>query len=346
MEILNQQQDRQLLLSVTKFDNIRETYQHNLKLAINYLQHLEFSTRNDNILVRLIKSMDLPYGYDIDIFTDLAIERSMQVARQFGFCTNTSHGSRSSRSIYGVNAIEYIISDESYFSIFKEYANWKEITALKVITHYNTDLSFRPKVLNETGLVVLALNIPLMLLQYKAFRQAYPGHSVNTFVSRFVLSNMLKSHVDIVMLNRLKCSFYQKPCDVSKGAYPFSINTYEHTLNDVHKYLLRVLRDKPLPYSDVLLNVPTVSGSNILTSIKPPEMLKNRYTSWLLLVAQLDTVMFVIDVLGAKGLRSNSAYIHRLQYQLLNLLSSNTLTLVDSVIYNEVIAKIEKLLSV
>jgi hypothetical protein len=87
----------------------------------------------------------------------------------------------------------------------------------------------------ETGMVVIAINLPMLMVQYRAFRKAegwFPGQvddkSAMMFVHMYALPNMLFSQLDQTLFNRNRRLQVGIPPGWSISKYPFSLTGSEN----------------------------------------------------------------------------------------------------------------------
>jgi hypothetical protein len=234
---------------------------------------------------------------------------------------------------YGEKVKEIILYVENYFSPFTVSKNWKDLRPVTVLDHPISDLNLllpNGKV-NSTaeGLAVIAVDIPLLLTQYRFFlmEQQYNTESVlgaNHFVYKYVLPNMLHSHIDLVILNRLMNLFYGAPMSTNLFKYQFPIVDYSQAVDRELKRTLGRLKNSRTQYFGYIQNMLSISNPSMTDSLNMPDLAKTRQVWWAMFLTRLKVMKFLIDVGGDSGVRTNGYYIGKIKLDIKRLTNAKS----------------------
>lgn len=347
------------------FELVKRTYQNTIDTIINYYQHRTFAVKSNHLLCRIINIGMIPISYDKDRFNEVALVRSPYLAKHFNLTSPINYGS-TFKDVFYSNCTEFILYDDSDFDHNLVLQDWRNICAVKVLDHpiSNTgflipsgnggiinnkekEIEFESDTANlysDKGMAVISINIPLLLTQYKGFLLESINNtnitselSVANFVHMYVLPNMLYSHVDLVVLNRMMNIFYGAPMGESYRKYPFPISNYNSKLDYVLKQSLIRVKTSSYIYPSMLMNMPSVFNDSILKSLIIPDITQTSQVWWLLILSRLKVMKFLLDISNEKALSNNRSYINSLKINIKNLKRNSVYkTLLPDDIYYEV----------
>lgn len=326
-----------------EFELIKRTYIAEVKHIVDYFNTRVYAVKSDHLLARLLTIAGIPFQYDLNRFTELANTRTPYIAKTFNFTDPTNAGRLFKGMFYGEGTTEIIISDDEYFEPHTALADWKNIQAVKVMMHPVSSLSLlllNGKVnTSDTGLAVININIPLLLVQYRGFVEEQQLKinngsvsllSVQHFIHMHVLPNMLYSHIETVVLNRLMNLYYGAPNGVALKKYPFQLSNYESKVDKVLGVILKKIKNNRLPYYTTLKIIPSIFKEDCQDSLLMPDIAKTRQVIWALFMSRLKIMKFLIDVGDKPGQYANTFLIGRLQRDIKYLLNTNMLPVVLS----------------
>lgn len=338
---------------------LRRMYQREIATLQFYYQNRVYAVKNQNLLVRMIQHIDTPMDYNVDQFIEVTRTRAPYIAKAFRLTSEIDYGNIHSGPFYGEDTNEILLYNDEYFNPIYFEKNWKRIVAVSCIWHPRSDMGFmlpngRPSS-TDVGLAVSAINIPLLALQYREFlkeqllqrqdKQSMLGP--NHFVHMYVLPNMMYTHTDIVIINRMMNLFYNRAMGVSKHKHPFPIVQYENKLDNVLLKIIDEYKDRPMEYPWLLNIIPGISKNSGLETLQLPDIPPTRQVWWSMVLSRLDIIKFLIDLGGTESIRRNMVHLNQLKKILHRLMRENiysqTLPFVDLKPINE---KIEKLLEV
>lgn len=317
------------------FELIRRVYQRELATVVEYYNTRVYAVKSNHLLCRLLTTGYVPIEYGIDRFIEVAYARSPYLAKYFNFTSELGYGKLFDGDFYGTGNDEIILYNEDYFNPFDALDNWKCLAPVKVLEHPISDFGLLLPNGQENntakGVCVLSINIPLLLVMYRGFlfdqikRQGQSQLGVEHFVHMHVLPGMLKSHLELITLNRLKNTFYGAPMSESLKKHPFLVVDYADKVDRVNKEILEHLDNTSRLYSQYLKCIPSFFEEDMQSALLMPDLARTRQVWWSLILARLGTMKFLIDLGGERGIDSNMSYIGRLQIDVKQIKRENVL---------------------
>lgn len=345
-------------ISLPEFDHIKKSYLRDLFTVLEYHHTHPLFVNNEHLVVQILRLAQIPITYPLEQYASIAIDRAPYIANHFNIISERNYGKITRGDFYGVTNYEILISDRSVFSPFEAMENWKDLEPIKVLEHPFCELSLLPPsgVTNSKlrGFVSLCIDIPLLLIQYRGFLLDQQTKILNAeredsldethFVRMYVLPNMMKSSIDITILNRLKNLYYNKEVDDKPHRkLPFAIVDYGDKVDRVLTNVLARIENKSLLYTNVLKQIPTIVSPNMFYRLQMPDLAKTRQVWWALLSTRWSTIMFLLRVCGDEGITRNKDHFAKLKITLKRMHSDNTFKqCLPSEIYNQIVKDIEE----
>lgn len=308
------------------FDYIKRIYQRELEKIKEYYASRVYAVKSNHLLCRILTTATAPMSYELNRYVEVVIARSPYIAKHFNLTSEINYGTSFDGVFYGYNNIETIISYEEYFDALDAFTNWKKVQAVKVLMHPFSDLGLQlpnGKVSSiEYGNVTVAVNIPLLLVQYRGFVMQQYGKlenaddsllAVSHFVHMYVLPNMLDSHLELVILNRMMNLQFGAPMGQAVRKHPFPIIDYSSKLDKVLEEIHERISHSRRLYSMDLKNIPSISYDDMQESLIVPDLAPTRQVWWAIFYSRLKVMKYLIDVGGNEGVAYNRDYINRLQ---------------------------------
>lgn len=211
----------------------------------------------------------------------------------------------SNGTIYNRNHSEAWISVAYDFDVDKCVGNYKDLKPIRAISHEYTNLTMSvpngnyPE--NQEGLAVLTIDLALLALQYKCWieneqyikeKDTYlPLHS---FIYRYPLTNLISTHTDVCIFNRLYSLVENKPIVNTRSTNSFFVIDYGDRTTQSLNQLLDMFKKQPGDYVQRLNSIPSIEYGSYLRSIGIPDMAPTRQIKWVLVLARLKTIELLL----------------------------------------------------
>lgn len=283
---------------------VRDGLRRNLEVILRYHRRNPQAVQGSHILVRLLGSITVPHSLQLDRYFENVDAGTFNTANALKFTSPVSTGKIFKGLFYGPGCHEIYIGHNDFFDIVEADRNWMNLQPIQVLRHPRSDLMMNlpdgSDVSSETGLVVLSINIPMLAIMYRAFcryeEQSVPEGSrlsVYHFLRMYVLPNMLPSHLDVALFNRIDNLQKGAPIGESKQAHSFALPDYSKRVTEVHTELLGYLRKKRQDFLGILYTIPAAVKPNMAGVMEMPDLAPTRQVTWALVLARLHVVSFL-----------------------------------------------------
>ena len=319
------------------FDLVQRLCQSEIDKAISFYQTRVHSVKSNHLLCRLLITSSPEFDQDNERFAQYAQTKAPYLSKHFGMTSSIGSGKTKESIFYGDDIDEILLYTESYFDPFTILNDWKNIQAIKVINHPFSCLI--PKLFNGkkkesgSGISVVGIDIALLLMQYRGWlieqkqRQEETGSvlSEGHFVSMYVLPQMLRTHTEIAIFNRLTNLNDGAPMTEMLIKNSFVVLDYHSKLDKALKDVLRFIKDKSALYSYSLKTIPCAFEENMQKALLLPDVAPTVQVWWALIIARASTLAAIMRIGGRKGIISNSSILIKAKEEISRLLDSDQL---------------------
>lgn len=329
-----------------EFDYIKRIYLRELANVENYYHNRVYSVKSNHFLSNILYHMDVPMSYSAEQYANVATTRAPYVANALKITSEINYGRYVQGVFYGRGCTEILIHDTEYFSPSQVEKDWKSVCAVNVLLHPKSDLKLLlpngRDTSDETGLVVVSINVALLAFQYRCFCQDQAlkptaGQSqlgIPQFIHMFVLPNMLYSHLDMVIINRMMNLFYKVPMGKPYLKHPFPVADLSKRLDHFLLNTMQHLQNQEMSYEQMLKNIPAFDFPSMDEALAIPDLAPTRQVKWALLLSRLSIMDFMMDLGGVKNQRFNQYHLNRLNRYLIRFDMDNSLiSLLPSDVY-------------
>lgn len=306
------------LLRYTKWDYIRAGLLRNLDITQKFYHSRIYSVKSNHFLARLINTINISHNLELERFYDIVDQKSGIISNAMRITSSFQKGALFNGIFYGAGCPEILITDLESFNPFEVHKNWKTVSAVKVIKHPRSDLSLMlPNGKNtgsETGLAVISINIPMLAVQYRAFvqdqikmnsSQNIGFQTVGHFIHRFVLPNMLPSHLDLAIFNRVNNLLNAAPMGESTRAHSFVLVDYSTLVTEVQEELIKNIKGKNLEYKAIMATIPAIVNNNMIDVLVLPDNPSTRQITWAEVASRIDELLTIIQLGDTESIGKN-----------------------------------------
>lgn len=306
-----------------EWNYIRTGLIRNLETVQNYYRSRVFTVKSNHFLARLINSINIPHSLELERYYDNADSKADAFSMAMKMTSPIYRGGIFNGVFYGSDNPEILISNTESFDPYFVHKNWRTISAVKPILHPRSDLDLLlpngKDTGSETGLAIITINIPMLMVQYRAYckdqldrQESNEGSllGVAHFIHMYVLPNMLPAHLDLAIYNRINNLSLGAPLGESKRKHPFALPNYNPRVDDVHKQILHDMKSRNLEYEMILRTIPTVDLETLDQVMLLPDVAPTRQIVWAELLARIDTIDFMTRMGGKQSLTRNRATIN------------------------------------
>lgn len=302
---------------------VKNGLQRNLETAKAYYYNRPFAVKSSHFLARLLNSIGVSHDTNLERYYDIVDTKSLTLSMTFKMTSSLYRGSVFKGTFYGTNNPEILIGTNDSFDPYWVDKNWKSVSAVTPLAHPYSDLDLLLPNGRDTstgeGVAVVAINIPMLAVQYRAFtKQQYnnkiiQGESplgVAQFIHMYVLPNMLDQQLDIALFNRALNLSNGAPMGIGLVRHPFFLTNYSKNVDDVYKPLIQYCKQTNLDYKEILTQFPGVTNEDFFDLMRLPESAATRQIFWAEIVARLDALEFMMNLSIDSGVVASQQHLN------------------------------------
>ncbi len=278
---------------------------NNLEKIEQHYQAYPVAVSASHLLVRLIQSIAVGRSLSFDRYIAHCSGLALSVGRTIGLTTAIGKGQLWDGVFYGKNNKEILIGHDTLFSITDAYHNWKQMQPVTVLQHEetNTSLLVPDGRVNstESGVAIIAINIPLLMAMYYRFNEEQDQveigggarRTIYQFVHSYALTNMLRSHLDCVVFNRLYNRLTGTPVTEGIRKHSFFLTDYTAALDSAADQQLVYLRTMKKRFPGVMAATHLPVCGNLANFAQLPSVPSTLQVFWALSLSRLKILSFL-----------------------------------------------------
>jgi hypothetical protein len=296
------------VVKLPEWKTVQDGLKRNLVAMLSHYRHASYSVAPDHLLVQLLQSINIPLSLNSDRYYSNVSISALQTANAFQLTTPFGAGKLFRGVFFSKSVQEVIIGFDESFNIDKVEAQWQDATPVRVLRHPFTNLNLQVPngryMSREVGLAVVAVNVSLLAVQYRAFRYAeqrkqnanpdYTQRNVQQFVHMYVLPNMLESYLDYALFNRIDALDRDAPVDNTPTREALHTPSHHPQVDVVYKRLLGMLDKVHYPVPALLAAIPSASHKDMRSVMFVPDVVPTRQILWSVILARLPMLLFLI----------------------------------------------------
>ncbi len=346
--------------TLPEFRRIREGLRASIRKVVDYRQTNTQAANGSHLLVRLLQNVNISLDLSVEIYIDKVTDISYQLGTALHLTSPLTAGRVQREGVFyrrtgstepGVQ--EIIIVDTSSFDITDFVMEWRSYAPIRVLSHPFTELNLQVpdgrKSFEGGGLAVISVNLPMLAAQYQRWRierqdieSRDSPRTIGQFLMEVPLPNMLESHVDVVLMNRMISLYFDLPLPPHRNAHPFNLPDFTAATDDVLIKYLGVCASRRYDFTGILTHFPTVSAANFLEVIRLPVLAYTRQIQWAIVVSRLTLVCFLVRSNRQWANERNRSYLAYLRRYLQQMEYNRTLrTHLDNDSYHNAMVMIE-----
>ncbi len=305
---------------------LRRGLTQNLNKTVAYYRRFPGRVDGSHFLIKLIYTMAMPRNLSEDRFYAVAQSKALPVSQNLRMTSSLSRGDLFDGVFYGDGVKEILIAHDENFDYRWAAQNWRNLQPIKVLRHPKSDIGINVPdgVSNsdEEGLAVIAINVPMLVLQYQQFTiyeeelTDITGESprgVTHFIYSYPLTNMLYSHLDVAIFNRLYNLLIGAPVGESRIKHSFALPDYSQKLMEIQLNQIRALERNPRRFDAMLKMIPMVSSPDLSELSTLPDTAPTRQVVWALVASRLQYLNFLLAASPDKARLRNGVELNRIQ---------------------------------
>lgn len=277
---------------------------------------------NKNILMRILQSIDLDFGGDLVEYMNKVHTRGMDLSRTIGMTSNYGAGRLHYGTFYD-GCTEIFIAGRNEEYVWTDlWHNWMTVSPVTVLDHPFTEMTyFMPGVTNrakikgggEDRLAIFFVDIALLYVQWNLYRGSRRDPSMELYITEVVYPNMMRSHMDIVMLNRtlLHLGIIEE-CKV-RSNLPFQQTPTDYEVDRIIDIVLKNYSGRRMTPELYISTIPGIFKEDLLKSIDDPQLMPTIQSMWATLATKMKRVALVLEMAKNGSIMDMGYFLSRLR---------------------------------
>lgn len=301
------------VLRYPDWNYVRDGLRRNVAKVVQYYHQNPTAVQSSHFLVRLLHSLTVPKSLPVGRYYDNVDAIALNLSMALKMTSSIYKGEIFDGVFYGDGSREILIAHHDWFDPELAHKNWKFLQPVRVLRCPHTNLGFNipdgKRASSETGVSVISINIPLLAIQYRAFRKEEEEmaeltgidsqRSIYQFIRMYPLTNMLFSQTDVVVFNRIFSRLEGAPMGESSRKHSFYLTDFAPKLNAVQDKILDGLQRTNRDFYTTMRTVPVVFKDTVADVAVWPDMAPTRQVVWALVIGRIPLLRFLFDT--AKG---------------------------------------------
>ncbi len=334
-------------ISIPGIQFLKRGIDTDLEHTLKYYNTYPTVVPSDHLLVTILNALQLHFELPYDEFVDRVYDESQQLSMAMRLTSPIWRGGICAKSTFYNSTVMEIVTTLPYeMNIKAAVEYWYELQPVKVYRHPFTDLSMgipNGKYLYkaDNGVAVINVDMPMLALMYRCWYEAELKvkksldaiPTIKSFIAMFVLPNMLYTHFDLAIFNRMDAIQNRAMTDPFKRVHPFVLVDYTRFVDAWIKEVLKVFYSSTLSIPMMLTQFPLFFHKDLFTLFRLPDYPQTRQIDWAILVSKINLISFLLDVDDRIGGRWNKDIKNLLVMDLRDLYSDKIMfsTLPESI---------------
>lgn len=323
-------------ITYPKYEQALKGLRLNLERVVEYNRKYPRATNSNHFLVKLLTSLNVPLGMDVNIYRDRVTEVAEGQGMAMNLTSSLSRGRVFSPGVfYGKGSYEIIIAHSEDWDITNIEEEWEDYRPVTFLTHPKADLDIDlpegQQNSAETGLTVMLVNVPMLACQYRMWRMrewminSEAQRTKMQFVASYPLTNSLHSQLDIALLNRFQRIYRGDPVGRSLLTRPFALTDWYRQVDFALDQMAVDFCRRKMSFDQALLWIKGVSNWTMRDAVRIPSMAPTRQVTWALGMARASLVKFLLDWTIENNNDRNKAYANVIKLETSRLLNDSAL---------------------
>ena len=273
-------------LSYGKLSYVTQRVKENVDRYVDVRKTQPGRVKSNHLLMALLNSLTIQFGGDLYEYMSKVESQATRNAGVFGLVTPQSRGMLF-EGVFYPGCREIITCTRGNVEVMDLWAGWRKVSAITVYQHPVTDLTlFEPGAMNEAtlshtdGIVVLNIDVAVLAAQYLLWKADSYTSSYERFITEIVLPGMIKSHVDVVMFNKVAAALgVIEQCDVKTNLNMMQ-NDADVAANNLVDDVVNAILGKTMQSRQILDSIPGIYKTRILRHLSDASLLPTNQAMW------------------------------------------------------------------
>lgn len=293
-------------LIIPEFRRIQTGLRISLEKVIEFHRENPVGLNGSHFLVKLLQNINVPLSMEPDIYDDKVRDIALNLAMSLKMTSPLSQGRVFTPGVfYGEHVTEVLIANIDPYDQRQLATDWRSLRPIRVLYHPKTDLGLDVPnghyASQEAGMAVISINIPMLASQYRVWRNYRSDisndspRSIMQFLMELPLPNMLYSHLDIAVMNRMIGRFFDIEMQDIKHHHSFYLTDWSQELDQVLDKFIAMIEHRKWDFDTIVSQIPTIFAEDFHRVLRLPDMAFTQQVQWAVVIARLPLVTFLVQ---------------------------------------------------
>lgn len=295
---------KSITLDTPDFNNARNLITREMGRITAYYRNSNFVVSSTHLLCQILRQLNVSMNRDLESYVDACYFEIERLARLFNLIHPDVANPEIRKGVfYNASTPEFILTDESVFDYSVAWDRWEQVTPVKIHYHGFTDLNcptltgnYKNPVIENTY-AVISINIPLLALQFRAWLENSHNlpkelKKLEYFIYKYPLVNCMCRHMELAVINRTMNLYLNKPVAKHYRLHPLNVVNMTSVVDSALLKRVELIKTNVLRFHHLFKMFQGISVKDWSRTVKPPTILPNRNTKWVLEMQVIDWFIF------------------------------------------------------
>lgn len=269
---------------------LQDRVAENLKKYTDLRKGISGRINSSHLLMKLLSALTTEFRGDLLTYIERVTTDCERICGTLGITSSYSRGRIHTEGHFYDGCPEIITFVRSERWMWMDlWRDWRSLSAIEVLEHPITDLTiFEPGVMNAIKIptpdvAVVNIDIPLLACQWRLWKASNPYETNEHFITSVLLPGMMKSHLDLVMFNKMvvKCGL-REDCNIRSNLLFGQTSVNSHA-DDIIDDAYSKIAAKRMSANQILSSIPVLYYYNALDAGEFPNTTPTHQILWAIL---------------------------------------------------------------
>lgn len=299
----------------------------NQNAIVDYYRPSGMAVDSDHPLVTLLLSLGIDVTVPLLRFHSYMSSNALTISMGQAMTSSLSRGRPFKNVFYRQPTLEFLLAHDNDFDPVIADRNWQDLIPIRVLSHGRSAIN-HPLLTGKTSggdVAVIAINIPLLALQYRAFRleqiqleneKQVQQKTIMQFLFAYPLLNAIMSHDDYALVNRMRMLSGLDGHDRNDFKHPFHVTNYDQRIDRLYGKLLEHILASRMNISTIAQTIPMFYDDDLLSLSMLPDIAPTRQVNWCALASRIELIQLLLKVQSSDGKATDGNFVSQLRYRL------------------------------
>ena len=309
--------------------------QRNIDRLIDHRRTTTSFVSSDHFLVKLLDTINVRYENNDFAFFERVRRRAFDICESFGITSYAHRGKVRSGTFFNPKTFEVIVMNDADMPPDMK-TSWMDKQPIRILSSPRSDLSIETLDGSgkepETGTAVILLDVALLCLQFEYWKKSenindnIRSRGAEHFLMRHPLTNLVRSHLDVALINRLHRIALGYPTSSYQAKVPFTLTNNSNSIDQTLFSVIERLQNKDMTFEDMLRNIPTFNSEDALQTVRVNKVPYTQQVIWTLVASRIDVVSMLLALSAKTESAMNVSAITEIRRDIIRMESGKLLS--------------------